>query len=114
MLNGERVNLILTFDDQNEEGYVAGVSYDYDDTVTEVEGKNLSSLSAGDKLQFLCDYYSYSGDFQDNYDLGNPITVSDPSNITIRNVSVGQGKVKIAYRFTDIYGQDYWSPALSL
>ena len=114
LLNGERVKLILTFDDQNEQGYVSGVSYDYDEETSEVEGKLEKGLNAGDKLEFLCDYYSYSGDFQDNYTLGKPITVSDPKNITIRNLSVGQGKVKIAYRFTDIYGQEYWSPALSL
>ncbi len=115
LLNGERVNLILTFDDQNEQGYVAGVSYDYDEGTTEVEGKNLTGLNAGDQVEFLCDYYSYSGDFEDNYTLGDgAITITDPKNISIRNVSVGQGKVKVAYRFTDIYGQEYWSPALSL
>ncbi|MBR2575864.1 MAG: peptidase C11 [Firmicutes bacterium] len=115
LLNGERVKLILTFDDQNEQGYVSGVSYDYDEETSEVEGKLEKGLNAGDKLEFLCDYYSYSGDYRDNYTLGDKaMTVSDPAGITIHNLSVGQGKVKIAYRFTDIYGQEYWSPALSL
>lgn len=115
LLNGERVNLILTFDDQNEQGYVAGVSYDYEEGTTEVEGKTLTGLNPGDQLEFLCDYYSYSGDYEESYTLGDgAITINDPKNISIRNVSVGQGKVKVAYRFTDIYGQEYWSPALSL
>ncbi len=115
LLNGERVNLILTFDDQNEQGYVAGVSYDYEEGTTEVEGKILTGLNPGDQLEFLCDYYSYSGDYEESYTLGDgAITINDPKNISIRNVSVGQGKVKVAYRFTDIYGQEYWSPALSL
>ena len=34
------------------------------------------------------------------------------SDMEISNVSVGEGKVLETYRFTDIYGQDYWTPAL--
>ena len=92
-----------------------GVIYDYEEGTTEVEGKTLTGLNPGDQLEFLCDYYSYSGDYEESYTLGDgAITINDPKNISIRNVSVGQGKVKVAYRFTDIYGQEYWSPALSL
>ena len=33
-------------------------------------------------------------------------------NMEISNVDVGEGKVKATYRFTDIYNQAYWTPAL--
>ena len=30
----------------------------------------------------------------------------------ISNTYVGDGEVKLTYRFTDIYGQNYWTPAI--
>ena len=35
LLNGKDAHLILVFDHENEQGYVAGVSYDYNQDVTE-------------------------------------------------------------------------------
>ena len=55
-------------------------------------------------------YYAYDGTYQDSYLLGETMTVS--GNMEISNVDVGEGKVKAAYRFTDIYHQSYWTPAL--
>ncbi|MGN0670002.1 MAG: hypothetical protein ACI4JZ_05580 [Oscillospiraceae bacterium] len=33
-------------------------------------------------------------------------------NMKVTNVDVGSGKVLITYCFTDIYNQEYWSPAI--
>ena len=33
--------------------------------------------------------------------------------MTISNVDVGEGAVKVTYRFTDIYNQQYWTPAFT-
>ena len=63
MLNGVRADLILVFTSDNESGYVAGATYDYHDGETEVIAKNLTTLEAGDKIDFLCDYYSYDGTY---------------------------------------------------
>ena len=49
-------------------------------------------------------------EYQDSYQLGETMTVSD--NMEISNVDVGSGKVNILYRFTDIYNQKYWSEAI--
>ena len=76
----------------------------------EVVSKNLMELNEGDTLDFLCDYYSYSGEYQDSYQLGEQMTVS--GDMEISNVDVGEGRVRLMYRFTDIYDQDYWSEAL--
>ncbi len=109
LLNGERANLFLTFDNEKPHGYIAGAQSVYDDE-TEAVAKNLVELNAGDTLDFLCDYYSYSGDYQDSYKLGEQMTVTD--NMEISNVDVGKGAVRLAYRFTDIYDQEYWSETL--
>ena len=109
MLNGERVNLILVFDNENPHGYIAGAQPDYGDEV-EVVAKNMTELNDGDEIDFLCDYYSYSGEYQDSYYLGEKKTVSGPMEIS--NVEVGTGNVRVTYRFTDIYNQEYWSEVL--
>ena len=109
LLNGERARLFLTFDNDTPHGYIAGAQPVYGDDV-EVVSKNLMELNEGDTLDFLCDYYSYSGEYQDSYQLGEQMTVS--GDMEISNVDVGEGRVRLMYRFTDIYDQEYWSEAL--
>ena len=108
MLNGERVNLLLTFDQDNPYGFIAGVVTDYNGEDTETVAKAESGLEVGDTLEFLCDYYTYDGDYKDSYYLGEPMKVTD--DMEISNVKVGEGDVLITYKVTDIYGQEYWTP----
>lgn len=110
MLNGDRVKLIIVFDNENPNGYIAGASTDYADGETDTVPKSMTEINVGDKLDFLCDFYSYDGEYQDSYYLSEPVTVSE--NMTISNVDVGDGEVKLMYRFTDIYNQEYWSEAI--
>ena len=109
-LNGDAVNLLLVFDSDNPDGYIAGAMYDYEDTGVETVAKNMTELSVGDKLDFTCDFYSYDGEFEDSYYLGDPMRVTD--DMAVSNVDVGDGAVKLAYRFTDIYNQEYWTTVL--
>ncbi|MBP3199073.1 MAG: peptidase C11 [Butyrivibrio sp.] len=112
-INGNRANLILVFDSENEDGYVAGVSYDYVEGETETVAKNLTEIQEGDTLDFICDYYGYDKSYQDSYYLGNQVTVSgDMSDMVIENLPVGDGTALVTYCFTDIYGQKYWTPTL--
>ena len=113
-LNGERVNLILVFDEENPYGYVAGACYDYKDTDIEVIAKNLTEITAGDQLDFVCDYYTYDGEYQDSYYLGETMTVEgDMSEMEISNTDVGEGAVA-RFLFSDYFGQSYWTPALEM
>lgn len=108
MLNGDRVNLVIVF--EGSDGYIAGASDDYVGGETDTVAKSLTELKIGDELTFICDYYSDEMVYQDSYQLGETMKVTD--NMEISNVSVGSGKVKILYRFTDIYNQEYWSEAI--
>jgi len=45
----------------------------------------------------------------DSYYLGEQMTVTD--NMVISNVDVGEGDVKVTFRFTDIYNQQHWTEA---
>ncbi|MBR1764489.1 MAG: peptidase C11 [Ruminococcus sp.] len=110
MLNGERVRLIIVFDNENPDGYIAGAVTDYNEGETETVAKSMTELNTGDKLEFLCDYYTYDGAYSDTYYLGEAMTVSD--NMELSNTKVGSGKLKLTYCFTDIYNNTYWSEAI--
>lgn len=108
LLNDQRVDLILTFDNEHPYGYIAGARTNYDEEVTDTVSRGLTELQAGDRLDFLCDYYSYDGEFLDNYYLGDPMTVED--EMTISNTRIGDGSVLATFRLTDIYNRHYWTP----
>ncbi len=112
LLNGDRVNLWIVFDNDHPNGYISGAAMDYDAKTSDVVAKNMVALKAGDKLDFLCDYYSYKGDYKDSYLLGEQMTVG--SKMEISNVNVGSGNVRLMYRFTDIYNQPHWSEYIQL
>ena len=110
LLNGERVKLILIFDNEKPYGYVAGADPDYAEDITETVSRGLTELKDGDELRFLCDYYSYDGKLNDSYYLGEPLTV-DTARLDIYNTDIGESRVAL-YRFTDIYDQVYWTEPL--
>ncbi|MCR5179508.1 MAG: peptidase C11 [Lachnospiraceae bacterium] len=115
-LNGERVNLIISFGGDNPYGAVVGVNYDYKDTSVDVTAKNLTELNPGDILTFVCDFYTYDGVYSDTFQIGDALTVpaDGMSGLEISNTDVGDGKVRMLYRFTDIYGGNHWSEAIEM
>ena len=107
-LNGDRVKLIICLEDG--EGFIAGASTDYKNGETDTCPKNSTELQPGDKLDFICDYYSYDMEYQDSYYLGETMTVTD--DMTVSNTVITDGELRITYLFTDIYDQEYWSEAI--
>ena len=110
MHNGSRAELILTFDTERPQGYVAGVQTVYLNGETDTVAKSQSELQPGDTLEFLCDYYSYDGDYQDSYLLGDPLIVTE-EELTVGDVPL-DGVTLASYRFTDIFGKHHWTPTL--
>ncbi len=111
LVNGERAELILVFDSETPGGYVAGVNYQYMNGETDTVSKNLDTLSDGDEIDFLCDYYTYEGDYQDSYKMGDPLTVD--GELTISDVILDKDKFCLTYRLTDIYNQEYWTESIT-
>lgn len=107
LLNDERVELVLVFDNDDPYGYIAGARTVYMDGETDTQAKGLIPLEVGDKLDFLCDYYGYDGSYQDSYFLGGQMTVT--ADMEISNVDIGVDNVCVTYRFTDLYNQHYWT-----
>ena len=142
LLNGERADLLIIFDNNHEGGYVAGVTYEYaDDTGLMLIGKTsvseadadvpeeedtLSDLTAGtsetvptdvtvlrqgDKIDFICDYYAYDGQFEDAYLLGDQMTVN--GDLVVSDVTLPEGDLEITYRITDIFNEEYWTEKIN-
>ena len=114
-----RCNLIIVFDDAHPNGYIAGARYDYTDDMSEIgiddtadmtTAKGVTELEAGAKIDFICDYYDYDGNYQDSYMLGDTVIYGD--DLTYSYEDVGS-KSKITYLLTDIYNSEYWTPSIS-
>ena len=114
MLNGQRSNLMLVFDNEHEKGYVAGAFSDYSkDDEIDVVGKEITELVAGDVIEPLCDLYDYSGNYNDTYYLGNPFEISSSAaDLTISDTALGDGTALVTYRFTDMYGANHWTQTI--
>ena len=109
-LNGELVDLIVVFDDANPYGSIVGARTVYDGGETETVAKNLTALAVGDTLDFVCDFYGYDGTYLDSYYLGEQMEVTE--DMELSNVDLGDGGLRVLYRFTDIYQQHYWTSPL--
>ena len=112
MLNDQRVDLLVRFDPENPRGSVVGARAVYDGEETLAVAKSMTEINDGDVIQPICHYYTYEGEYQATYELGNPFTVDGA--MVLSNVDVGDGPVQMTYRFTDIYQQHYWTEALEL
>ena len=106
LLNGERMDLVLIFSDEDPHGSIAGARPAYSEEETETVARGLVDLNVGDTLDFLCDYYSYDGAYLDTYKLGEQMTVTE--DMQISNTSLG-GSCVALYRFSDLYNQYYWT-----
>ena len=58
-------------------------------------------------IDFVCDYYSYEGEYLDSYMLGEQLTVE--GELVISDVYVDQDMANLTYLFTDIYNRSYWT-----
>ncbi|MBN1461194.1 MAG: peptidase C11, partial [Armatimonadetes bacterium] len=112
LLNDQLVDIIVVFSNESPDGMVLGAQIKYDAaTETETVARGLIDIVAGDKIDYLCDYYTYEGEYTDTYYLGNQYTAT--SEWTVENLSVGDNSYQMTYRFTDIYGNQYWTPPIS-
>lgn len=105
--NGERGELVVEFTDEDPYGSVVGVRRIYKDGETETLAKTMDAVTGGDTIDFVCDYYSYEGEYLDSYMLGEQLVVD--GELVISDVYVDAEAANLTYLFTDIYNQQYWS-----
>ncbi|MBN1775291.1 MAG: peptidase C11 [Clostridiales bacterium] len=109
LLNGQLVDIIVMFTQDDPYGYVAGARINYGDT-TDTMAKGLIEIQPGDVIDFLCDYYSYDEQFDDSYYLGDQM-IAD-GELTVSYHPVGSNECMVTYRLTDMYNNAYWTPAI--
>ena len=107
LYNGERAELVVEFSDTDPYGSVIGVRRVYKDGETDTVAKTMDAVQDGDVIDFVCDYYSYDGEYLDSYMLGDQLIVD--GELTISDVYVDEEFSRMTYLFTDIYNQQYWS-----
>jgi len=107
LYNGERAELVVEFTDADPYGSVTGVRRIYTDGETATAAKTMDPVVEGDVIDFVCDYYSYDGEYLDSYMLGEQLIVS--GELRISDVYVDEEYSLMTYLFTDIYNQSYWS-----
>ena len=106
LLNGERVKLEVVFDDTGVGNVMGAVAW-YKDGETDTVAKDVTEIVNGDTIDFLCDYYTYDGAYQDTYKLGEQITVNGALKVT--DLLITGQQATITYRFTDMYNKEYWT-----
>ena len=113
LLNGERMDLLVVFDAEHPHGTIVGARSAYVNGETETVAKDLDleEIPEGTKIDFICDYYHYDGTYENTYILGQESTIYRP-DLEISNTDVGDGPLSVTYRFTDVYQQHYWTPAI--
>ena len=107
LYNGDRAELVVEFTDADPYGSVIGVRRVYKNGETETVAKTMETVVDGDVIDFVCDYYSYEGEYLDSYMLGEQLVVD--GELTISDVYVDEEYSQMTYLFTDIYNQQYWS-----
>jgi len=112
MLNGRRVDLMVSFTDEVPAGEILGAAPRYDeDEETATISRGLWEIQEGDTIDFLCEYYDYDRNLDDTYYLGDPLTVNGP--LALSNVAMDNSSYVASYRLTDVYQNHYWTPAVS-
>jgi len=106
LLNGERAELLISFDEKNPDGVVTGARRVYKDGETDTVAKSETELAAGDKIEFICDYYTYDGEYQDSYVIGD---MTFTGNHKISNVTIDADNAVATYVFIDMYNQEHWT-----
>ncbi len=111
-LNDELVNLVIVWDEKNPNGKVTGAIpvEDYGNNTTET--RRFIEIKKYDKIEFIFDYYTYEGEFENSYIIGEPLIVGD--DIKIEYQDVGEGEILIYYQITDIYNNEYYTEAVIL
>lgn len=107
-LNGEYVNLVVRWDEDGV-GWMEGAVRFYDNGMCM---KGLLPLEDGDKIQLLCDYYTYDGEYDDDYYFGDPFTYDSSEGLEYD--SSGEGDYLLYYCLTDLYNNTYYTEPVIL
>ncbi len=74
--------------------------------------RKLFKFKDGDIIQPLCDYYTYDGEYDDEYLFGDEILVD--GELIASYEDIGESEVQIGLYLRDIYNTEYWSSVVDV
>ena len=108
MLNDTQVQLIIVFDSSKDSGEVVGYRPVYGEEAKTV-AKTVTEINDGDRIDLICDYYSYDQTYTDSYLFGETIIVDGELKVEDVELILDGGRVLYSYCLTDIYGNEMWT-----
>ena len=112
-LNDKECNLIIYWDEQNTNGIVLGAEPVNAYGNTTLHGKGYTKLKPGDKIEFIFDYYTYDGEYDDSYIVGEPLYVGY-DDLVVEYTEIEDGRFLVYYIITDIYNNIYYTESVEL
>ena len=106
------IDILLYWDDKHDGGYVKGYRTSSDGEGPTQAERNVANFVKGDTIQFVCDYYTYDGEYDDKWLFGDPIVIDSALKVTYEEV--GDYDVDVYGHILDVYGNDYYTETLSL
>ncbi|MDR0951962.1 MAG: hypothetical protein LBM18_03475 [Oscillospiraceae bacterium] len=106
-IDGQSAQLMVGWSNIYPEGRVLGWrSADYYGASSQ---KGLFELVNGMNIDFICDYYTYDGEYEDQYYWGNMEINGD---IAVSYEDIGSADTLVYYELTDVYCNTYWTEAV--
>ncbi len=105
----EYVEIMIYWDNENPDGYVAG--YRTYTEAGEPAGKGYFQLEEGDTIEWVFDYYTYDGDFDDSYVMGDTYQITGDELIVTYD-SVEDLDALVYFKLTDIYNNVFETEAV--
>ncbi len=103
-LDGEYIEIILRWDYKEPSGYVEGYRK-YTEAGTPA-GKGLFELESGMEIDWVIDYYTYDGEYEDFYLYGDTYIVPS-GEITVSYEYIGDSDTLVYFVLTDYYNNTY-------
>ena len=111
VLNGEtEIDIMLQWDSEDADaGSVSGYRhYEEADFGIGTVGRGLKQFVPGDQVDFLCDFYTYEGDYDGPYYWGETLAIGEtPPQVTYADL--GDYDCLVSYALTDIYQNRSWT-----
>lgn len=118
ILNDETdCNVIVKFTSEDPNGSVIGISTVQNINAPEQILGKIEPIDdeelAGAKITFATDYYTYEGEYVDQYATGNELTIDPKHVIEISNIALDAADTsRPMYKITDVYANEFWMPDL--
>jgi hypothetical protein len=108
------VEIILEWDGADADGYIAG--YRIPESTSSIGGagtvgKGYFQFKEGDVIDYICDYYTYDGEYESSYYFGEQMVIgSELPAVTYEDV--GADPVLECYMIVDIYQNYSWTESV--